>query len=594
MKRDPRKKFMSGPDALHAIIDFSASHGGLRPIRAAFGAPVTELSASHAFEVPGVLEQVDAWARDGFWCVGYLRYEAAAAFEPRAALHAPDGPLAYFSVHKKPLDVPDCSADLRQPLRWQQQLPRNVFNADMERIHHAIADGEVYQVNYTSRLMAEYGGDPFALYCALRRAQPCSNAAYIANDSESVLSVSPELFFDWRNGELRCAPMKGTAARGSSPEQDRQRAAALRSSAKERAENVMIVDLIRNDLSRVATTGSVQVSSLFDCEAWPTVWQMTSQVVAQARPGMGLRDIFGALFPCGSVTGAPKLRAMHWIKELEQTPRGVYCGAVGVVQPGGAARFNVPIRTVVLRDRQAICGIGSGITADASAEAEWSEWAHKSLFLQHASEPFRLLQTLRRQDGRWLNLELHLDRLEAASAQFGFAFHRQAVREAVEAAGRGSALATCRGRLLIGPGGDPQVDVSELPATPPGILPVKLATQPVTAPQAFLRHKTTRRDHFRPFEADTPEAFDTLLWNEQGEVTEFTRGNVIVETADGQRVTPPLHCGLLDGVGRAVELASGRVQERAVRVEELASARGIWFVNALRGVLPVRLPACPR
>lgn len=579
-----------GPlDTPHAIIDFSAEHGGLPPIRAAFGAPVTELRAFQASEVMGVLAQVEAYARDGFWCVGYLRYEAAAAFEPRAALHPADGPLAYFSVHKEALDVPDCSADLRGAVRWQQQTRRDVFDAGMRRIHRAIADGEVYQINYTSRLAADYDGEAFALYCALRRAQPRSNAAYIAGDAETVLSVSPELFFDWRQGELQCAPMKGTAPRGSSPELDLQRAAELRGSAKERAENVMIVDLVRNDLSRVAQSGSVRVPSLFDCEALPTVWQMTSRVVAQARPEVGLKDVFQALFPCGSVTGAPKLRAMHWIKELEETPRGVYCGAVGVVEPGGAARFNVPIRTVVLRGSHAVCGIGSGITADASAEAEWAEWANKSLFLEQASEPFRLLQTLRRQDGQWMNLELHLDRLAAASGQFGFAFHRQGVREALEAASHSGALATCRGRVLIGPGGDVQVDLSELPATPAGMLPVRLASQPVSAPQAFLRHKTTRRDHFRLFEADTPEAFDTLLWNDRGEVTEFTRGNVIVETANGERVTPPLHCGLLDGVGRAAELAAGRVRERVVRTEELGSARAIWFVNALRGLLPVRL-----
>lgn len=376
---------MSSPDTPHAIIDFSAKHHDLPPIRAAFGAPVTELSASHASEVIGVLEQVDAWARDGFWCVGYLRYEAAAAFEPRAALHVPDGPLAYFSVHKEALDVPDCSADLRQPVRWQQPLARDVFDADMERIHRAIADGEVYQVNYTSRLVAEYGGDAFALYCALRRAQPSSNAAYLANDRETVLSVSPELFFDWHDGELQCCPMKGTAPRGRSHELDVQRAEDLRSSPKERAENVMIVDLVRNDLSRVAQPGSVRVPSLFDCEPLPTVWQMTSRVVARSRPGVALKDIFRALFPCGSVTGAPKLRAMHWIKELEGTARGIYCGALGVVQPGGSARFNVPIRTVVLGRGRAVCGIGSGITADARADAEWSEWAYKSLFLQHAS-----------------------------------------------------------------------------------------------------------------------------------------------------------------------------------------------------------------
>ena len=580
---------MPGPGTPHAIVEFSAEHGDLNPIRAAFPAPIAELHALRSSEVMSVLEQVDAFARDGLWCVGYLRYEAAAAFEPRASLHAADGPLAYFSVHREALDVPDCSADLRQSLRWKQQLQRPLFDAQVARMHRAIAMGEVYQVNYTSRLVANYEGDPFALYCALRRAQPRSNAAYIANGHETVLSVSPELFFDWRDGELRCSPMKGTAPRGSSPELDLQRAADLRSSDKERAENVMIVDLVRNDLARISIPGGVRVPSLFDCEAWPTVWQMTSRVVAEARSGIALKDIFQALFPCGSVTGAPKLRAMHWIRQLETTARGVYCGAVGIVQPGGAARFSVPIRTVVLRAGQAVCGIGSGITADASAEAEWAEWAHKSLFLDLASEPFRLLQTIRRQDGRWMNLELHLDRLAGASEQFGFRFTREAVRQRLEVAGSRSGRLTARAQVLLEPSGEVQVELSDLPRTPSGALRVRLAQHAVSAPHALLRHKTTRRNHLRCFEAGTAAVFDTLLWNARGEVTEFTRGNVIIETADGQRITPPLECGLLDGVGRACELAAGSIREGVVRVEELASARRIWFVNALRGALPVQL-----
>lgn len=571
---------------LHALIDFSAQDD-LPPIRLAFGAPARELRACHPSELPGLLDEVDALAARGFWCVGYLRYEAAAAFEPRAAVHPAEGPLAYFSVHRETMEPPALSAEVTDAFHWRQPLERSAFEAGIAAIHRAIETGEVYQVNYTSTLEAQYGGDPFALFCSLRRAQPGCNAAYLVNREETVLSVSPELFFDRDGDRLQCRPMKGTAARGETAELDARRAADLRSSPKERAENVMIVDLLRNDMGRVSQLGSVRVTRLFECQPLPTVWQMTSSVAARTRPGTGLKDLFAALFPCGSVTGAPKLRAMHWIKQLEPAARGIYCGAIGVVQPGGRARFNVPIRTVVLRGDQARCGVGSGITASATAEGEWAEWTHKTQFLEQASRPFRLLQTMRRVQGRWEHLELHLDRLAAASAHFGFPFQRELVRGQLEAADRDAG--SCRARVMIDVHGELVIEHSALPMHADEPLPVRLATEPIQAPPAFLRHKTTHRAHYARFEAGTESCFDTLLWNARGEVTEFTRASVVVERADGQCVTPPLHCGLLDGVGRARELATGRASEAVIRVEELASARRIWFVNALRGVLAVTL-----
>lgn len=576
---------MSAP---HTVIEFHASAADLPPLQLAFGAPGRELFAWTPSEVRAVLAEVDALARQGRWCAGYLRYEAARAFEPTAALHDSDGPLAWFGVHEQPLPLPDFSREPAAPMAWERATSRERFVADLARIHDAIERGEVYQVNYTSPLHAAYDGDAFDLFCALRRAQPGANAAFFANREEAVLSVSPELFFDWNEGVLQCRPMKGTAARGATPELDRRQAEQLRASAKERAENVMIVDLIRNDLSRVAQLGSVQVTRLFECEAWPTVWQMTSSIAARTRPEIGLLDVFQALFPCGSVTGAPKLRSMHWIRAVETAPRGVYCGAAGVVLPGGAARFNVPIRTVTLRQGRASCGVGSGITAGSTRAGEWAEWADKTRFLEQASQPFMLLQTLRIEAGRPRELEAHLDRLQAAGAHFGFAFRRGQVRAALCAAAQrhpGSA----RARVTSDMRGEFAVEVSGLPSPPAAPLPVRLASQAVDAPPAFLRHKTTRRGHLRPFAADTPDAFDTLLWNERGEITEFTRGNVIVELATGEKVTPPLDCGLLDGVGRARELAAGRVREAVIRRDDLRSARGIWFVNALRGTLPVLL-----
>jgi para-aminobenzoate synthetase/4-amino-4-deoxychorismate lyase len=576
-----------------ALIDFSGPHADLRPIRLAFGRPQEELVARNFGEVLPVLEAVEERGRRGYWCVGYLRYEAAAAFDEKFAVHTPDASLAYFSIHQAPVPWPDMAHDINQSLRWERAPNHDEFDRHISTIRDAIESGEVYQVNYTGRFTTDYVGDPFDLFCSLRRSQPNSNAAFIANAEEQVLSVSPELFFDWDGNKLTCAPMKGTAPRGSTPEADLYNVRELRGNPKERAENVMIVDLIRNDVSRIAQLGSVEVKRLFECQAWPTVWQMTSEVVARTREGTTLSEVLRSLFPCGSITGAPKHRAMHWIRKLECAPRGVYCGAVGVVRPGGAARFNVPIRTVEIRAGRASCGIGSGITWSSSAPAEWCEWQHKSDFLDQASHPFELLQTLRVESGECRHLELHLDRLGAASAHFGFPFDRGVVRDKIVESVRPtlniSLAPAARLRVRIDCRGIVTIDVSPVPHDPAHPAPVKLAPQPIRAAVAFLRHKTTRREHYEAFEAGTESAFDSLLWNARGELTEFTRGSVVIERDDGDLVTPSLASGLLDGVGRALALAAGRVREDVVRVSELALARRVWFVNALRGWIEVRI-----
>ncbi|MBC7215341.1 MAG: chorismate-binding protein [Burkholderiaceae bacterium] len=403
---------------LSALIDFADPHDAAAPrLRHAFAAPRALWVARTPDEVRPVLTAVEAAAQQGAWCVGFVRYEAAPAFDAALATHAADGPLAWFAVHDAPLPWPAHMASpatvLPPPaLHWQSLPERAAFERAFAAIAQAIARGESYQVNLTAQLRGRWQGAAGpgtsstasstvpstatrcaarALFATLQRAQPGGYAAWLDAGEEQVLSVSPELFFDWQGARILTRPMKGTAARGATPAQDAAQAAALRASPKERAENVMIVDLLRNDLSRIAEPHSVQVPALFRTEALPSVWQMTSDVQARVRPGTRLADVFSALFPCGSVTGAPKVRAMQIIRALEPGPRGIYCGAIGVVRPsimaGGGihATFNVAIRTVVLRAGEARCGIGSGITADATAEGEWQEWQHKRGFLAGCS-----------------------------------------------------------------------------------------------------------------------------------------------------------------------------------------------------------------
>ncbi|MED5618833.1 aminodeoxychorismate synthase component I [Ideonella sp. BN130291] len=569
---------------MSACIDFVGAAADGSALRHAFGKPLQRLVAHTAAEVPPLLDRAHRLALQGRWCVGFVRYEAAAAFDPACRTHEADGPLAWFAVYDEPVAWPCELAAPQAPLHWQAGLQRRAFDTAVRRIHQAITEGEVYQVNLTAPWHGRFDGEPLALFQALHRAQPQAYAAFVDAGDEQVLSVSPELFFDWRDGRLLSRPMKGTAPRGATPQEDEAMAAGLLASEKERAENLMIVDLIRNDLSRVAQPFSVQVPQLFERRAWPTVWQMTSDVTARTREGTTLAQVFGALFPCGSITGAPKLRAMHWIRQLEAQPRGVYCGAIGVLQPGGAATFSVGIRTVVLRGGNARCGIGSGITIDAHADAEWREWQHKAAFLQRASHSFELLQTLRLEQGHYPALALHLARLADAARHFGRPFDAAAARQALQQLAQQHACGTWRVRLLVDGHGQARIQAFALGVTGQPVR-VQLAASPVVAPQDFLRFKTTRREHYEAHAPADAAVFDTLLWNADREVTEFTRGNVLAQLDDGRWITPPLRCGLLDGVGRALALQHGRATEAVLRVDELPRVRELRFVNALRGEL---------
>ena len=583
-------------------IDFTQPRaaGNLR-LRGRWGAPARVLVAHHIDEVKPVLEAVHAAAEAGHWCVGHVRYEAAPAFDAALQVHAADGPLVWFEVHDgAPSAWPSAEAAGHAEARatWLPTLARPDFDAAIARIHQAIGDGELYQVNYTAPWMGTVTGEGAALFDALLRAQPGGYAACFTAGDEQVLSVSPELFFDWQasaaGGSILARPMKGTAARGATPALDAAAAERLRASPKERAENVMIVDLLRNDLSRIAEPHTVRVPELFHTQALPTVWQMTSDVQARTRSGLRLPDVFAALFPCGSVTGAPKVRAMQLIRELERQPRGIYCGAIGVVRPDGnggiAATFNVPIRTVVMRGTQARCSIGSGITASAEAGAEWQEWLHKQAFLARASEPFEVLETLALVDGVYRHQAEHLARMAEAAQHFGYPWQPAAVHACLQALAAQHGSGPWRVRLLLDRFGQPRAEAFALQPTATPVR-LQLATRPLAeAHGEWVRFKTTRRAHYAAF-APAPGSgiFDTVLFNAEGEITESTFGNLAMQMDDGRWLTPPLACGLLPGVGRAVALREGRVQEGVVRVQDLHRVRRWAFINSLRGWLDAEL-----
>lgn len=566
------------------------SHGS-PALRHAFGKPQQVLVAHHISEVRGVIQAVHQQALAGRWCVGYVRYEAAPAWDNAFATHPTDQPLAWFGVHDAPLSQFESASSsiasiADQPARaeWQPGLTRASFNAAMARLHEAIAAGDLYQANLTTTVHGTLKSSPWDLFTAMRAAQSGGFAAYIDTGTEQLLSVSPELFFDWQQGHLIARPMKGTAARGSTPQLDAEHAQRLLNSPKERAENVMIVDLIRNDLSRVAQAFSVKVPMLCQLQALPSVWQMVSQVHARTREGATLDDVFAALFPCGSITGAPKVQAMRMIKQLEPYERGVYCGAVGIVRPGGDATFNVPIRTVLAHGDALRCGVGSGVTFDAQPEAEWREWQYKSAFVARASQRFALLETMALRDGSVDHAVAHLERLQASAAHFGYPSSLSALEQALWEAVAKHPLGAWRLRLQLHETGRVQWQAYSLSADvqPVGL---QLAQRPMLqAHSEFVHHKTTHRAHYDAHAPTDAAVFDTVLWNTQGEVTECTRGNIAM-LLDGQWVTPALSSGLLAGVGRGYWLQQGRCCEAVVRLADLPRVRGLAFINSLRGWL---------
>jgi para-aminobenzoate synthetase / 4-amino-4-deoxychorismate lyase len=561
-----------------------------------FEAPHRILVAWTGDEVHAALRELDAATGAGLWAAGFLAYEAAAAFglavrPPQAGL-----PLLWFGLYREavPSHAPVASAGGSAVGPWEPTLDASRYASALATLEERIGWGDTYQVNFTFPLRAPFAADPSAYFASLVQTQRSRHAAYLDTGRFAVCSVSPELFFDWNGDRLRTRPMKGTAPRGRTAQEDEACAAALAASEKDRAENLMIVDMLRNDLGRVAKAGSVVGSDLFAVERYPTLLQMTSSV--EARTDVPVSEILAALFPCASVTGAPKVRTMEIIAETETTARGVYTGAIGWVGPGRRASFNVAIRTVVV-DREsgeAVYGVGSGVVSDSTAAGEYAECLLKARIL--TEPPFRLLETMRwtPEEGFFLG-EAHLDRLMASAAFFGGDVSRPHVEAelAVLAARlnqptRVRVLVDLDGRVELGG----QVLNRESPPASPftiqDLTPVAFANSPVDEASPWLFHKTTRRDVYDRALAERPDVGEVILWNSRGEVTEACRSNVVVDLGDGL-ITPPISCGLLAGTFRAHLLASGQVAEQVVRVADLSRASRMFLVNSVRGWRRARL-----
>jgi para-aminobenzoate synthetase/4-amino-4-deoxychorismate lyase len=556
--------------------------------------PVGVVEARRPDEVADVIAAAEASAQRGLWVGGFVAYEAAPGLDPALAVRtrAPDDPfaempLAWFALfeRREQTALPEPRDDgAGTAAAWRPSVDRRRYDAAIAAIRERIAAGDTYQVNHTLRLRSTVTGDERGLYRDMCFAQRGAYAAYLNAGRYRVCSASPELFFEQNDGRLTTRPMKGTAPRGRWPAEDREIAEKLEASVKDRAENAMIVDLLRNDLGRVSRPGSVAWSEVFAAERYETVWQLTSTVASQIEPGAGLREVFAALFPSGSVTGAPKVRSMEIIADLEDSPRGVYCGAVGFLAPPGhgpTARFNVAIRTVTVDSDGGVAeyGVGGGITWDSRAGAEYEETVAKARILTSRRPGFQLLETLLHEPGSgFARLGRHLDRLRGSAEYFGFTYDEAAVQEALSRAATPVPDRPARVRLLLDRGG--RITTAAVPL-PPRHEPVTLAIDdaPVDPADVLLFHKTSRRERYEEARSRHPDADDVLLINTRGEVTESTIANLAV-LLDGRWVTPPLEAGLLPGTERAALLAEGKIEEASLRPEDLARAEELRLLNA--------------
>ena len=550
--------------------------------RRVFSAPREVICADTADQVPAALAAVEVALARGGHVAGWLGYELGYALEPRLG-PPPAGPLLRLGVFQMPR--PDAPVPWGRayagPLRpeWDEAA----YGARFAKVKAYIAAGDIYQANLSFRARFAFLGDALGLYEDLRAASGAAHCGFVGffdekkGDERQIVSLSPELFFDLTaNGAITARPMKGTLARGRDDAGERAR---LADSAKDRAENLMIVDLIRNDLSRIAQGGSVDVSDLFKVETYPTLHAMVSTVRAQKRADAGIGDILRALFPCGSVTGAPKIRAMEILRELETSHRGVYCGAVGYFAPDGSARFNVAIRTLTIEGGQGELGIGGGVVQDSRVESEYAECMVKARFFTANRKPLMLIETLRHESG-FVRLKQHLARMRTSAQALGFPFDEDAAHAALDVAVQNSAGAL-RVRLSLDEEGRHLATAHDLPPNPPHWT-YRISPERTQSSDLLLRHKTSWRELY---DRDHPGCDEMLFCNERGELTEGARSNIFIRRG-GILLTPPLAAGLLPGILRAELIARGEAREAMLTPDDLSGE--IWLGNSLRGLIPAK------
>jgi para-aminobenzoate synthetase/4-amino-4-deoxychorismate lyase len=565
-----------------------------------FREPKRFITAECPVDVPAALAALDDAVGAGDYVAGYVAYEAALGLDQAFRCQPPiEGlPLVWFAVYGSVLHVRDLPRadgasraegdDDYRFSEWQPAITREEYVEALDRIHGYIRAGDTYQVNFTHRLFADFEGDAFAFFANIYAAQRSARAAYVDTGDHAICSASPELFFSLSGNRLVSRPMKGTAARGCTWGEDLIMQDRLAESAKDRAENIMIVDMIRNDMGKLAVPGSVNVASCYDIERYSTVFQMTSTVESEWEASVS--DVMQSLFPCASVTGAPKFRSMEIIRDLEGDARGIYTGCIGYITPDRHAEFNVAIRTVVIdrRSGRASYGVGGGIVWDSDPDSEFEECQTKARVLNERMHSFDLIETMRWDPDRGFFLfEEHMQRLFQSAAYFDFEFDEDQVQSVLRRVCDQLPREACRVRTLMGERGDVRVEYGPL-CESQGPVSLGLAAVPVDKTVRYLYHKTSHREVYDAARASRPDCDDVLLWNEDGQLTESTFANVVIEK-NGERLTPPVSSGLLNGTFRSHLVDSGKIREAVLTRDDLWSADNVFLINSVREWMEVRM-----
>ena len=565
------------------VIDFRALGE-----RYTFTQPIRELKTRDLAEVADLLAQVESYQEQGYYVVGYVSYEAAPAFEEKLAVHKSPllgAYLLYFTVHDRveTSPIPLTYEEVDLPSKWQEETSAENYEKAIARIQHHLRQGDTYQVNYTVQLKQDLSANPFAIYNRMVVEQEAGYNAYVEHDEMAVISMSPELFFEQNDRELTTRPMKGTTQRGVTDQEDLAQASWLEQDPKNRSENMMIVDLLRNDMNRISEVGSEHVESLCQVEQYSTVWQMTSTIKSQLRPDVDLVEIFRSLFPCGSITGAPKIATMEIIKNLEPQPRGVYCGTIGLLLPNGRRIFNVAIRTIQLHQGKAIYGVGGGITWDSTWESEYREVHQKAAVLYRKQARFQLITTGKISQKQLLFEDQHLERLTKASRYFAFPFDPEELRQKIE-----EECQVCdshqdyRLRITLSKSGEIELSRQILSPLSPSFCKAKLCLQEADLQQAFTYFKTTYRPHLSLGKQEI------IYHNAAGELLETSIGNLVLKI-NGKLYTPPIRLGILPGIYRQHLLETGQVEEKVLTVPDLDQAEAVYGCNAVRGLYELRI-----
>ncbi len=574
--------------------------------------------------------ELEEYRQRGYFLAGWLDYEFGLNLEPALRglrRQMKDGKiLASFGVFEAPITYDHRKGEFSRPLpvvskqetqksfqisNLRPSMTREHFMRALRAIKNYILSGDTYQVNFTLKYLFDFAGDPDALYRRLRLNQPVAYSAYIKVGGQRLLSFSPELFFRRKGRKCWVKPMKGTMPRGRGLQDDQRLIRFLTADDKNRSENVMIVDLLRNDLGRLCEPGSVRTTAMFEVETFATLHQMTSTVEGTLRRHTSIEELFKALFPCGSVTGAPKIRTMGIISELEGGERGVYTGALGFIAPDGEAVFNVPIRTIALGDGKGEMGIGAGITHDSEPGDEWRETLLKGRFLSNPHPEFQLIETIlwQAEDGFWL-LDRHLQRLRASAIYFSYPLDIERIRQRLGAIAESWAALPASRRVRVLLFRDGTVDITAVECRPPAVfslskrswagggserdlLPlIKISPQKINSNNIYLYHKTTHRELYNEERqrAGREGLYEIIFCNEKGEVTEGTISNIIIRR-QGRFLTPPVECGLLPGIGRQMLIERRQIWEEVLTPADLYAAESIYFLNSVRGLVEVRLGA---